>query len=660
MRRFSTILLTVFLSLQMPSAVFAQSFRTTESTSVPLNPEAYGLRADYREMSLLRTEQTLTFVNPDGRFVSIGAGSDLFTHDAYGRLVPIEESGKQTADGITFDRLPKDIVVHFDPLRPSYVYQKDNHWFRLSYAGEATAELESPNVVRYRLADHAVLRFTVKGAMVSKTITIDGYVDPSILQFSLEADPALSIASRGDRLELEKADGTTVFESSAPTLEDVNRNVLDHPIAITSLGAGYFAYDYDPTNLPSVYIIDPSTVVRSPGTAVDGGGGNAAWTGLSNLGASDNAYAAATMIDGDPVQVTNTLSATNFGFIIADPNATIAGVYVGIEVHNSNTQTPVQALSAKLIKGGTVQGNNKGALLESWSASDEFYYYGSDTDLWGLTFTAADINASDFGFALIVNCWSEPCEGSYGDAEPRVDHITMQVHGTFSASYIAYLQGLPSHWENVCKIDSLEGIGCWCGYCGPLVVPQGISAVDALDEGIDMTTQGIVGGKLVRFKKGSVRIADVPIMFISSGPSCNTLTINADATERQSLLHGIADYITGTNSGYLLYVTKSVSDDQVRVCSGKSTLGCTSGDSWSFLANDTGTITETNGGFDTSKMSVSVADGYWEIFGLQETGGEGEDGGGDGASVPEFPFAGLLIVSLACIFFIRWNVLRSH
>ncbi|MBP7114077.1 MAG: hypothetical protein KBA40_01340 [Candidatus Peribacteraceae bacterium] len=660
MRKLSAVFLIVALALQMPSAVFAQSFRTAESTSVPLNPEAYGLRADYREMPLLRTEQTLTFVKPDGKFVSIGAGADLFTHDEDGRLVPIEESGKQTTDGILFDRLPKDIVVHFDTLRPSYVYQKDNHWFRLSYAGEAKAELESPNVVRYRLADHAVVRFTVKGATVSKAITIDGYVDPSVLQFSLETDPTLSIASAGNGIELDKADGTTVFESSPPTLEDTNRNILDHPIAITSLGSGYFAYKYDPTNLPSVYIIDPSTTVRSPGTAADGGGARPAWINASNVSTSNDVYAATTVSESDPGNISNFLKTTNYGFYVADPNATIDGVVVNIEVHNDNTNDPVLTSNVQLIKYGTLQGEDKAPYAQYWTGTDQVFSFGSSTDLWGLTLTGGTITSTTFGVGIVAACtYISPCSG-VGNGEPRVDHITMQVYGTLSAAYITYLQSFPQSWENICKINSLEGIGCWCGYCGSLAVPPGITAVDATNEGIDMTTQGIAGGKLVRFKKGSTRIADVPIMFISSGPSCQTLTIDADVTERQSLLHGIADYITGTNSGYLLYVTKSVSDDQVRVCSGKATLGCSAGDSWSFLANDTGTITETNGGFDASKISVSVADGYWEIFGLQETGGEGEDGGGGGVPVPEFPFLGLLVVSLACIYFIRWNVLRSH
>jgi len=659
MKKASFTVLIAFLALQMPIASFAQSFNSVPTSSAFFDPAVYGLSSDYREVPVLRTEKTLTFVKPDGKFVSIGAGSYLFTHDERGNLVPIEEKGKKTKDSIVFDRLPQDVVVHFDNDRPSYVYQKDNHWFRLSFAGQAKAELESPNVVRYRLADHAVLRFTVHGTTVSKAITIDGPIDSSIRQFSLEADSALIIDSSKSGITLNKADGTTVFESESPTLEETEGNILDHSIGIVSLGDGNFVYDYDLENLPSTYVIDPTTRVNSPSIVTDGGGGGTSWSGLSNLGASDDSYVSTTMIDGDPIQISNTLRTTGYGFSIADVNATISGVEVTIEGHNDNTMTTIQVFSAKLIKDGTVQGANRGGTQENWTEADDTYVYGSTSDLWSLTFTAEDISTSDFGFALIVNCWDTPCEGTNGDAEPRVDQITIQVSGTFSAGYIAYLDSFSSHWDNVCKYDSLEAIGCWCGWCGGLSVPPGISAVDAMDENIDMTQVGIAGGKLVRFKKGTTRIADVPIMFIDTAPSCNTLTMDADADLRKSFIHGIADYIIGTNSGYMLYVKKSVSDDHVRVCSGKTDLGCTTGDSWSFRANDSGTITETNGGFSTKDVSVSVADGYWNIFGMKETGGEGEDGGGGGggAPVPEMPLVGLLLVFGACAVFLHRKIL---
>jgi len=649
MRQFSSLFLFL-LALQLPTVAFAQSFQSPQSTQASFDPAVYGLSSDYREVPILRTEKTLTFVKPNGQFVSIGAGGDFFTHDERGKLVPIEEKGKKTKDGIIFDRLPQDIVVRFDAKKPSYIYQKDNHWFRLSYAGTATAELESPNVVRYRLADHAVLRFTVHGTTVSKAITIDGQIDPSVLHFSLETDDDLSVDASENGMTVKDARGAPVFESTPPTLEDTDRNILDHAIRIISLGDGEFEYEYEPINLPDVYIIDPSTAYKTPTIVVSSGAGHA-WTGLTNIAASDDAYASATGLNNS-----QQLQATNFYFVIPDPDAEISGIEASIERSNGNPLASVQDVTVRLIKAGTVQGSNY-AVVEDW-AGDASVLYGSSSDLWGLTFDAASINASNFGIAFAGECYNSSCDGSNGDAIFRVDQIKIKIYGTLSAGYLAYVGNFSSYWDSTCKLDSLEAIGCWCGFCSGVTVPEGFSAVDAFDEGINLTLPGVSGGKLVRFKKGSIRIADVPIIFLSSLSPCNTLTMDADADLRKSFIHGLADYFIGTNSGYLLYVPKSVSDDNVRVCSGKQTLGCTTGDSWSFRANDSGTITETNGGFSTKDVTVSVADGYWNIFGIKETSGEGEDGGGGGgggAPVPEMPLVGLLAVCIGCLFFIRRN-----
>lgn len=53
----------------------------------------------------------------------------------------------------------------------------------------------------------------------------------------------------------------------------------------------------------------------------------------------------------------------------------------------------------RLIKGGVVGGSNL-ASTAAWSTSDAVMSYGGPTELWGRTWTIADINAPDFGAAL--------------------------------------------------------------------------------------------------------------------------------------------------------------------------------------------------------------------------------------------------------------------
>lgn len=55
----------------------------------------------------------------------------------------------------------------------------------------------------------------------------------------------------------------------------------------------------------------------------------------------------------------------------------------------------------KLVKGGTISGNNKstGASIPSTLTTVN---YGGTSDLWGLTFTVTDVNASNFGVVFLV------------------------------------------------------------------------------------------------------------------------------------------------------------------------------------------------------------------------------------------------------------------
>lgn len=61
--------------------------------------------------------------------------------------------------------------------------------------------------------------------------------------------------------------------------------------------------------------------------------------------------------------------------------------------------TDIVDSTVKLVKAGSVVGDNK-AKSGQWSMTATTAVYGSATDLWGTTWTAAQVNASDFGFVL--------------------------------------------------------------------------------------------------------------------------------------------------------------------------------------------------------------------------------------------------------------------
>ena len=100
---------------------------------------------------------------------------------------------------------------------------------------------------------------------------------------------------------------------------------------------------------------------------------------------------------------TNYLKATNFGFFIPS-SSSICGVVVEIEKSASgiNFQTSVTDDIVKIVKGGLAVGNNA-ALGGNWPPTDTYFSYGSYNNLWGTSFTPADINAPNFGIIIAAN-----------------------------------------------------------------------------------------------------------------------------------------------------------------------------------------------------------------------------------------------------------------
>lgn len=60
----------------------------------------------------------------------------------------------------------------------------------------------------------------------------------------------------------------------------------------------------------------------------------------------------------------------------------------------------VRDVNVKLVKGGTVSGDNKADTGTDWPSSDTDKTYGGAADLWGVTLTESDVEASDFGVVI--------------------------------------------------------------------------------------------------------------------------------------------------------------------------------------------------------------------------------------------------------------------
>lgn len=135
----------------------------------------------------------------------------------------------------------------------------------------------------------------------------------------------------------------------------------------------------------------PGTVVEDTSTGIG------VWvTDVNNVKAWDGVEAF-TQVIGPPFGTTpsHPINCTNFGFSIPS-GATIDGIVASIVQRDANSSPPAWNHIMQLIKGGSRAGTNKGDDTTN-RASSALYTFGASNDLWGLTLSPSDVNASNFG-----------------------------------------------------------------------------------------------------------------------------------------------------------------------------------------------------------------------------------------------------------------------
>lgn len=179
--------------------------------------------------------------------------------------------------------------------------------------------------------------------------------------------------------------------------------------------------------------------------------GTYAWVNQSAAQANDLQDATVTLSCG-MIAISNYLTAGGFGFSIP-PLAVINGIEVEIKKcrgdypDNPSCGMFVYPLcigfsdftdhSVQIIKSGNISGNNY-ATLTPWAYCFSVYdTYGGPSDLWGETWTAADINDPGFGVAVAaIN------DTYFGDDVAGIDHIQITVY------YMSFTTGISVDGNN--------------------------------------------------------------------------------------------------------------------------------------------------------------------------------------------------------------------
>lgn len=147
-------------------------------------------------------------------------------------------------------------------------------------------------------------------------------------------------------------------------------------------------------------------------------GGGTGWTNTGRIITDNNSYATVGL---NANALSQTLYGIDYNFNIP-ATATINGIVVTIGRFSSGSGTnSIKDVVVRLVKAGFIDNNANKADAADWGFTETAQSYGSATDLWGTTWTPAQINANNFGAALQVQA-----EGTARTAS--VDYIRITVY----------------------------------------------------------------------------------------------------------------------------------------------------------------------------------------------------------------------------------------
>lgn len=184
------------------------------------------------------------------------------------------------------------------------------------------------------------------------------------------------------------------------------------------------------------------TMTSSPSNCSSQTGvGSIDWSFPGQATASDNSYATASL-DG---QVTRYLWCSGYGFSIP-AGAVVNGITINVQRHvNRTDRGGAKDASVRVVNNGVVVGNDL-ASGNYYTTSDVVEAHGGANDLWGVGWTAGEINASNFGAAFAA---TNPDPAGKA-VTVSVDHIQIVVDYTPAPLVCSPPSGAPTGLSCVC------------------------------------------------------------------------------------------------------------------------------------------------------------------------------------------------------------------
>lgn len=146
------------------------------------------------------------------------------------------------------------------------------------------------------------------------------------------------------------------------------------------------------------------------------------WANPVNASAADNAFTTVTLKNK---KHSNLLIATNWGFSVGSGTnqipsiAVINGIEVDIKMKGSNHS--LRDYRIQLRKNSSTPSNDLSRTNSAWPQISSYVKFGSSTNMWGLTWTPAEIAASTFGVEIAA-------AGRTLAGTAMIDHIKITVY----------------------------------------------------------------------------------------------------------------------------------------------------------------------------------------------------------------------------------------
>jgi hypothetical protein len=159
----------------------------------------------------------------------------------------------------------------------------------------------------------------------------------------------------------------------------------------------------------------------------DAGVGTASWIATNNVFLWDNNRATVSLGKNE---ISNYLVATGFDFSGIPDGAVILGITVDIDRSEGDAHSNggIKDSEVRIVQGGVISTIQNKADTATWwpaSASEGYATYGSTSDLWGLSWTLAQVKASNFGVA--ISALDAKVTKGGGAEVAQIDHIMITV-----------------------------------------------------------------------------------------------------------------------------------------------------------------------------------------------------------------------------------------